>query len=79
MKDIFLNGQYIISTSNPHLYHFLMRYKKELKRSTPHRRGLIKGYYLVNLDSIYRDGLITENERRAGVRAVYRIYEMLSQ
>ncbi|MBA7637056.1 hypothetical protein ES703_44688 [subsurface metagenome] len=77
-RDIFYKGQYIMSTSNPELHKFIKESKRELERTVEHKRGIIKGYQLVNLDSLQKEGQITESERKAGSRAIEKIYDAIS-
>ena len=77
-KDINFKGEFILSTDNPELYKFLQESKKELSNTVFHRRGIIKGYILVNLDSLKNEGAITEAERKAGNHAIELIYDLIS-
>lgn len=78
LKDIEFKRHFILSTTNPDLYRFIQDSKKELTNTVSHRRGIIKGYILVNLDSLKKEGRITETERKAGAKAIERIYDLIT-
>ena len=49
---------------NKELKEFIRQAKRELKYTVAHKRYIILGYNLINLDSMAKDGIITENQRR---------------
>ena len=51
--------------------------KQELKHTVPHRRGIILGYQLVNLDSLMKDGIITNDERRQAHNELQLYYSLI--
>ena len=71
-------GQYIGSTENPKLSDFIKDASKELEGTARSRWGIIQGYQKVNLDSLVKEGVITETERKAGSRMLDSVYDVLT-
>jgi hypothetical protein len=49
---------------NIQLTEFMRQAKRELRYTTSHRRGIMLGYDKINLDSLVKEGVISEAERR---------------
>jgi len=77
-SDIWFRGNYLGSVPTKELQDEIREALKELKNTVAHKRRIILGYRLTNIDSLAKEKVISEAERKAAHRILERAEEILS-
>lgn len=76
-SDIIFRDNWLGFIPNPNAHREIKEALREISHTVPHRRGIILGYRMLNLDSMKEEGLITEGERKASHRILQRGYDII--